>query len=113
MLAGKAHMIVRSIYGDMGSAILLKCRHDLFEVILAADFTHIGGGEVGMHARTIPISIAERLAMIFDIDAVFFSQALQEIACNPDLIGSLLGTFSENLEFPLAFCHFSIDAFMV
>ena len=67
-----------------------------------------------MHAGTVPIDIlAQRLAMPVDIDAVSFAQAHHDVARHPHLVGGGAGTFAENLEFPLALRHFSVDAFDV
>ena len=113
VLAGQAQMVVRSVYGNMLIAGGFERSHDLFEIILAADFAHIVRREVGMHAGTIPIGITERLAMVFDVDTVLFAQTLQEIARHPDFVRGLLGALAENLEFPLSLGHFGIDAFVV
>ena len=65
-----------------------------------------------VHAGAVPIDVlAERLAMPVDVHAVFFAEAHQEIARHPHLVGGVLGTFAEDLEFPLALGHFGVDAF--
>ena len=51
--------------------------------------------------------------MIFDNDAVLLDQALQHVARDPYLVGSLLRTLAENLKFLLALGHLGIDAFML
>jgi hypothetical protein len=48
-----------------------------------------------------------------DVHFELLSEAKQEETCHPDFVCSALGTFSKYLEFPLAFCHFSIDAFVI
>ena len=66
-----------------------------------------------MHARAVPVGIAERLAVEFDIDAVALGEAQHQVAGHPHLVGSGLGALAEDLEFPLALRHLGIDAFVV
>ncbi len=51
--------------------------------------------------------------MVLDVHAVFFGEALEEVARHPHLVSGLFGALAEDLEFPLAFRHFGIDAFVV
>ena len=83
------------------------------EILLAAGLAHVGGREVGVHARAVPVGVAERLAVELDVDAVFLGQPQQQVARHPDFVGGLLGALAEDLEFPLALRHFGIDAFVV
>ena len=57
--------------------------------------------------------LAERLAVPFDVHAVFFAEAHEEVAGDPHLVGGFLGALAEDLEFPLALGHFGVDAFVV
>ena len=66
-----------------------------------------------MHARAVPVGRPERLAVELDVDAVFFRQALQQVAGHPHFVGGLLGALAENLELPLALRHFGVDAFVI
>jgi hypothetical protein len=66
-----------------------------------------------VHAGAVPVGGTERLAVVFHVDAVFFAEAVQDVAGHPDLVGAVLGTFAEDLEFPLALGHFGVDAFVV
>jgi hypothetical protein len=65
-----------------------------------------------MHTGTIPITF-EGFAVIFNIDAILFTEALEDVACDPDLVTSLVSTFAKNLIFPLALGDFAVDAFVV
>ena len=47
------------------------------------------------------------------IHAVLFAKAHEDVAGDPHLVGGILGTLTEDLEFPLALRHFSVDAFVV
>ena len=114
MQAGQAQVIVRSVNGDVLVLVFIKGRHELLEVLFAADFTHVLRREVRMHARAVPVHIlAERFAVEVDVHTVFFAKAQQEVAGHPDLVSGGLGTFAEDLEFPLALRHFRVDAFVV
>src|SRR6185369_17790653 len=58
-------------------------------------------------------SVAQRLAVPLDIDAIAFAQAHHDIARHPHLVGRGFGAFAEDLEFPLALRHFGVDAFVI
>ena len=66
-----------------------------------------------MHARAVPVGVAERLAVILDVDAVFLGQPLHQVAGHPHLVGGPLRALAEDLELPLALRHFGVDAFVV
>lgn len=57
-----------------------------------------------MHAGAVPIGISERLAMILYVDAIFFRQALQDVARDPHFVGGFLGALPKiwNSHWPLA-----------
>jgi hypothetical protein len=66
-----------------------------------------------VHARAVPVGVAERLAVELDVDAIRLGQARQQIAGHPHFVGGLFRALAENLEFPLALRHFGVDAFVV
>ncbi len=113
VLAGQTLVIVGAVDGDVLLDVLLEGCHQRLEVGLAAGLAQIGRREVGVHARTVPVGVAERLAVILDVDAVLLGQALQQVAGHPHLVGGLLGALAENLEFPLPLRHFGVDALVV
>lgn len=89
--AGETEMIVRAIHGDVFIFVFIERSHEGFKVFLAAGFAHERGGEVGVHARAVPVHVfAKRLAMEVHIHAVFFAQAHEEVAGDPHLVGSTL-----------------------
>ena len=107
-------MVVRSVHGDVLVLVLVERGHERLEVLLAADFAHVLGREVGVHAGAVPVDVlAERLAVEVHIHAVLLAQADQEVAGHPDLVGRALGALAEHLEFPLALGHLGVDAFVV
>jgi hypothetical protein len=67
---------------------------------------------LAVHAGAVPVA-ADRLAVVFHVDAVFFAEAVEDVAGHPDLVGGLLGALAEDLEFPLALGHLGVDAFVV
>ncbi len=108
----EAQVVIWTIDGDMLVHVLLELGHEFFEVFLAADFAHIIGREVCVHTRAIPVA-ADRFAVELHIDLVLFAEAEKEVASHPDLVGGGFRTFAEDLEFPLPFCDFRVDAFVV
>ena len=113
MQTGEAHVIVRAIDGDVLSAIFLKSTHEREEVGFATHFTHVFGGEVGVHAGAVPVGGTQRLAVILHVDSVLLAKTVQDVTGHPDLVSTGLGAFAENLEFPLTLRHFGVDAFMI
>src|SRR5947207_242323 len=63
-----------------------------------------------MHSGTVPVRIAERLAMPIYGYSVFFSYSLQQIAGDPSLVSRVFRPFAEHLKFPLGGCNFGIYA---
>ena len=112
MKAGEALVVVRSVYGDVLHAVLIKLSHELIEVFLATFLAELLGREVGMHAGTVPVAF-EGLAVVVHIDSILFAETLKEETSNPNLVGGIFGAFSENLKFPLASGHLGVDAFVV
>ena len=110
--AGEAEMVVRAIDGDVLFAMFAEGSHECFEVSLAAFFAEVVGGEIRVHAGAIPVAF-DWLAVVFDVDAVLFAEAVEDVAGGPDFVGSALGAFAEDLEFPLAFGDLGVDAFVV
>ena len=63
-----------------------------------------------MHTGTVPVAL-DWLALPLDVDRVFFAETSHDVAGGPHLVGGGLGAFAEDLEFPLAFGDFGVDAF--
>src|ERR1700676_83855 len=105
-------MIVRSIDRDMFVLVLVEGGHERFEIFLTAYFAHVLGREVGMESGTVPVA-ENRFAVQLDVNFIVFTEARQQEAGYPYLICGRLRAFAEDLEFPLAFRHFGVDAFMV
>ena len=110
---GKTQMVVWSVDSDVLGLVFIKGGHKSFEIRLSASLAEVLGGEVSVHAGTVPVGLAQRLAMEVDVHAVFFAETAEEVAGHPHFIGSAFGPFTEDLEFPLAFGHFGIDPLMV
>src|SRR3954453_6821648 len=51
--------------------------------------------------------------MELDVHAVLLTQALQDVAGDPDLVRRGLRAFAEDLEFPLALRHLGVDALVI
>ena len=111
---GQAEVVVRSVHGDVLVLVLVERSHEGLEVSLATLLSHVGGGEVRVHARTVPIHIlAQGLAVKVHVDAVLLTQAHEHVTGDPNLISGGLGALAEDLEFPLALGHFGVDALVV
>ena len=66
-----------------------------------------------MHARTIPVRVTEWLWMPVYRHIIFFSSSFNQVPGQPDFVTCTLGTFGENLKFPLARRNLSVDTFNV
>ena len=75
MLSGKALIVVCTIYAHVAINVLAEVFANLGENSLIAAVPHDAIGEVGVHARTVPIQFAEWLWMIVDGIAVFFASS--------------------------------------
>ena len=112
--AGEAEMVIRAVHGDVFVFVFIERSHEGFEVFLTADLAEVFGGEVAVHPGTVPVDIfAEGFAVEVHVYAVFFAETDEQVARDPDLVCAGSGTFPEDLELPLAFGHFGIDAFVV
>src|SRR5260370_15223754 len=58
VLAGQPQMVIRAIDRDVIFAGSFERLHQLLEIFLAADFAHVGGGEVGGPAGAVPVGVA-------------------------------------------------------
>src|SRR4030095_3615223 len=107
-------MVVRAVDGDVLILVLVERSHQRFEVGLAADFTHVLGREVRVHARTVPVDVlTERLAVPVYIDSVLLAETGEEGSGHPHLVGSGPRALAADLEFPLPRGDFGVDAFVV
>ena len=98
----QAKVVVRTVGSDVLVAIFLELGHEPLKVFLTSGVTHELRRKVTVHSRTVPVAL-EWLTVILHVDSVFFANALEDVTCHPDLVASCSGTFSKNLEFPLAF----------
>jgi hypothetical protein len=105
-------MVVRAVDGDVLGDVVLEGLHEGFEVLLAAHFAEVLGGEVAVHAGAVPVAL-DGLAMQFNIHFVFLAEAHHQVASGPDVVGGLGGAFGEDLELPLALGDFGVDAFVI
>ena len=98
MEAGEAHVVIGSVYGDVLQAVFLKLSHELLEVFFAAFFTHLLGGEVRVHAGTVPVGVSQRLTMVFDVNAVALADACENVASHPNLVSRRSRAFAKDLK---------------
>ena len=111
MQTGEAEVVIRAIHGDVLVLVFVECRHERLKVSLSADFAHVLGREVGVHAGAVPVHIEpERFAVPHDVHTIGLAEAEEDVARHPDFIGGFLGALAEDLEFPLALRHLGVDA---
>ena len=65
-----------------------------------------------MHAGAVPVTL-HGLRVIFDVVSIGLGQAIEEIACEPQLVTGVLGTLGEHLELPLPTGNLLVDALEV
>ena len=71
--------------------IFVEGGHQFLEIILSADRAHKLGGEVGVHARAVPVDVfSERLAVEMDIHSILFADPHEEVAAHPHFVGGFL-----------------------
>ena len=110
MCTGEALVVVRTVDRDMPLDILAELLTDLVEIVFLARLAHHAVAEIGVHARAVPVRVAQGLRMPIDGQAVFLGGALEQVAGHPGLVTGALGPLGENLEFPLAGGHLGVDA---
>ena len=72
--AGQAQMVVRAVDGDVLVLVLVERGHERFEVFLAADFAHVFGREVAVHAGAVPVDICRAACSASCTSTPYFSQ---------------------------------------
>ncbi len=110
--AGETLLVLRAVGCDVFFHVLFELVHELLEVFLAARLTEDFGGEVAVHAGSVPVAL-EGLAVPVDVDAVFLADAEEQVAGDPDLVGGGAGALAEDLEFPLALGDLGVDALVI
>src|SRR6266849_1770541 len=105
-------MVIRAIHCDVLGHVAGERRHEGFKIFHATYLADVFGREVAVHARSIPVTL-DGFAMQYNIHFVFLTQTHHQIASSPGVIGGLGGAFGEDLEFPLTFSDFSVDAFVI
>jgi len=65
-----------------------------------------------VHARSIPVTL-DGFAVQLNIHLVLLTETHHQIAGGPGVIGGFGRAFGEDLEFPLTFSDFSVDAFVI
>src|ERR1700674_568141 len=104
-------MVIWAIHRDVLGDVVGERLHEGFKVFLAPYFAEVFVREVAMHARSIPVTL-DGFAMQFNIHFVFLTDTHQQIASGPGVISGFGRAFGEDLEFPLTFSDFSVDALM-
>src|SRR5208283_253736 len=109
---GQTQMVIRAVNGNVLGDVLFERLHEGFKVFLATHIAKVLEREVAVHARSIPVTL-DGLAMQFNIYLVFLTKTHHQVAGGPGVVGGFARAFGEDLEFPLTFRDFGVDAFMV
>jgi hypothetical protein len=98
-----------AVQEDVGIVHLGHTGHAfLDDVVITAVFSALFGGEVGVAARSVPVS-QHGLGFIVHIDAELFTNTAQDVLGQPHVV-TTLDTFGDtDLVFPLARSNFAID----
>ena len=113
MVTGQSLVIVSAVHADVTLDVLTELFTDLGEHRFFAGSSHHFVGEVGVHARTIPVQLAKGLGVPVDGEAVLLANSLQQVTRYPGFIARALGTFCENLKFPLSGSNLGVNAFYI
>ena len=113
VVTGQSLVIVSAVNADVTLDVLSELFTDLGEHRFFAGSSHHFVGEVGMHARTIPVQLAEGLGVPVNTKAVLLADPLQQVSRYPGFIACALGTFCENLKFPLTSSNLGVNAFHI
>ena len=89
MQSGETQVVVWTVDSDVFFAMFAEGRHECFEIGFATLFAQILGGEIRVHTGAIPVAL-ERFAVVFHVDAIFFTKTVEDVASHPDFIGATL-----------------------
>src|SRR5215204_4591362 len=106
-------MIIRSINSDVFPYYRTERFANLLIGLLATAVSQNTIGEIGVHATSVPIEVAQRFAMPVNRYTILLSYSFKKVTGNPNLVASLLSTFGKNLKLPLSCRHFSVNAFHI
>ena len=84
------------------------CASKLCNVLDSTRFSHFFHGEVCMAPRSIPITCFNRFRIKTNLHSVLFTNSLQYVTANPQLVTGSDASGGTNLVFPLARHHFSV-----
>ena len=85
MLARHAVAVALAVDLDVLDVALLKLLHRGLDVLHAALGAHLGGRDVRVQARTVPVAF-NGFGLEGDDDAEFFGDAVEEEARHPELV---------------------------
>src|SRR3981189_1667216 len=108
----QTQMVIRAIHSDVLGDVVGERLHERFKIFLATYFADVFSREVAVHARSIPVTL-DGFAVQYNVHLVFLTQTHHQIASGPGVISGFGRAFGEDLEFPLAFSDFRVDAFMI
>ena len=111
MVARQSLIVVCSIDADMTINVLTELLADLGKHGFFTRRSHHFVREVGVHARAVPIQLAEGLGVPVNREAILFTYALEEVPGNPGFISRALCALGKYLKFPLSSRNFGVNPF--
>src|SRR5690606_31647203 len=75
--SGQTEVVKGPVYGAMLIHYRAKRFTDFIVYFFGATGPHGGIGEVGVHARAVPVGIPKRFGMVFYIIVILFRQSVQ------------------------------------
>ena len=113
VVARQSLIVVCPIDADMTINVLAEFLADLGEHGFFTRRPHHFVREVGVHARAVPIQLAEGLGVPVNREAILFTYALEEVPGNPGFISRALCALGKYLKFPLSSRNFGVNPFYI
>src|SRR6056297_402088 len=107
--SGQTVLDAGAVVGDVQGSLLAERLAAGFDVLVAAVLAHLLGGEVGVGAGAVPVALGG-LGIECRRDAVVLADPVEEPASDPELVGDFEQPERADLELPLSWHHFGIDA---
>ena len=102
-------LVILSVDSDVLLVPLGQLLNGSFNVLDSSRLTHLLGGVVGVATSTVPIT-SQRLGVEGDLDTPLFSYTDEKVTSHPKVVTHGDTLARTNLELPLGWHDFSVDA---
>jgi hypothetical protein len=106
--ASETHVVVVTVDGDMLVVAFAQALNGSLDSLDTVGFTHGFGGEVGVAAGTVPVTL-EGLGVEGDLDTPLLGNTDEEIPSHPEVVTHGDAFTGANLEFPLRGHNLSVN----